>query len=394
MFDLKAIQNAIREFGFDGWLLYDFRGSNILARRILQIPDTVHSSRRFLYWIPATGEPHRIVHRIEDSSLDHLPGGKTIYLRWQELRAAIEAAVRGTQRIAMEYSPLGNNPTVSRVDAGTFELVRSFGPHVASSGDLVQLFEASWDDEQERMHFEAAEITNAAYDVAWKFIADRLRSSGSVAEKEVQDRIMEHFRAHKATTYSPPIVGRNAHAGMPHYETGTGPDTIIREGDLVLIDLWAKLDQPRAVYSDLTRMGFAGREVPKHYADRFAVITAARDAAIALVKEAYAAGRPIQGWEVDDACRAVVEKAGYGRNFAHRTGHGIGQEVHGNSANIDNLETHEERLLLPRTCFSIEPGIYFDDCGFRTEVDVYIDAKKQVHVTGGPLQTEIVPILA
>ena len=394
MFDLNSIQSAILAFGFDGWLLYDFRGSNILARRILQIPDSVHSSRRFLYWIPASGEPHRIVHRIEDSSLDHLPGGKTVYLRWQELRAGIETAVRGTKRIAMEYSPLGNNPAVSRVDAGTFELVRSFGPDVGSSGDLVQLFEASWDDEQERMHFEAAEITNAAYGVAWAFIAEQLRTAGSITEKEVQRKIMDHFYAHKATTYSPPIVARNAHAGMPHYETGTGADTAIREGDLVLIDLWAKVNQPRAVYSDLTRMGFAGREIPKSYADRFAVITAARDAAIALVKEAYAAGRPIQGWEVDNACRAVVEKAGYGKNFAHRTGHGIGQEVHGNSANIDNLETHEERLLLPRTCFSIEPGIYFDDCGFRTEVDVYIDAKKQVHVTGGPLQTEIVAILA
>ena len=179
MFDLSAIQSAIREFGFDGWLLYDFRGSNILARRILQIPDSVHSSRRFLYWIPASGEPHRIVHRIEDSSLDHLPGGKTVYLRWQELRGSIEKAVQGTKRIAMEYSPLGNNPAVSRVDAGTYELVRSFGPEVGSSGDLVQLFEAAWDDEQERMHFDAAEITNAAYGVAWRLIADRLRSGGA-----------------------------------------------------------------------------------------------------------------------------------------------------------------------------------------------------------------------
>ena len=394
MFDLNAIQSAIREFGFDGWLLYDFRGSNILARRVLQIPDSVHSSRRFLYWIPASGEPHRIVHRIEDSSLDHLPGGKTVYLRWQELRGSIESAVRGTKRIAMEYSPLGNNPTVSRVDAGTFELVRSFGPEVGSSGDLVQLFEAAWDDEQERMHFDAAEITNAAYGVAWRFIADRLRSAGGVTEKEVQTTIMDHFHANSATTYSPPIVARNAHAGMPHYETGSGPDTVIREGDLVLIDLWAKLDRPRAVYSDLTRMGYAGRDVPERYADLFAIVTAARDAAIRLVQDAFQTRRPIQGWEVDDACRAVIETAGYGKHFVHRTGHGIGQDVHGNSANIDNLETREERRLLPRTCFSIEPGLYFDDCGFRSEVDVYIDAHGRVHVTGGPLQTEIVPILA
>jgi Xaa-Pro dipeptidase len=393
MFDLTKTQAAIRQFGFDGWLLYDFRGSNILARRILGISDQAHTSRRFLYWVPAQGEPRKIVHRIEDSTLDFLPGQKVVYLRWQDFQGSIRDAVSGSKRVAMEYSAKNLNPYVSKVDAGTVELVRSFGPEVASSGDLVQLFEAVWDDEQERSHFEAATHTNAAYDIAWSFIASQIRSTGSVAEKAVQQVIMDHFQKNGMTTYSPPIVARNAHAGMPHYETGTGRDTVIREGDLVLIDLWAKMDRPRAVYSDLTRMGFAGTEIPERYAKLFRVVTDARDAAIQYVTDAFAAGRPVQGWEIDDACRNVTVQAGYGQHFAHRTGHSIGQEVHGNGANIDNLETHEERLILPRTCVSVEPGLYFDDCGFRSEIDVYVDAAKRVHVTGGALQTAIVPIL-
>lgn len=393
MLDLRAVQAAIRQFGFDGWLLYDFRASNVLARRVLRLSDNVHTSRRFLYWIPADGKPRKIVHRIEDSVLDFLPGDKTVYLRWGELHRAIDACVKGAKRVAMEYSPLAASPYVSRVDAGTVELVRSLGPEIVSSGDLVQLFEAVWDAEQERMHFEAAKVTDSAYGKAWGFIADRLRNKASVTERQVQQVILDHFRHHTMTTYSPPIVAKNAHAGMPHYETGTGDDTTIREGDLVLIDLWAKLDQPRSVYSDLTRMAYAGAEVPERYAQLFSIVTQARDAAIAYVQSAFAEERDVRGWEVDDACRGVMEKHGVAEHFVHRTGHGIGQEVHGNSANIDNLETREDRLLLPRTCFSIEPGLYYDDCGFRSEVNVYIDGSSKVHVTGGTPQTEICPLL-
>lgn len=393
MFDLPAIQSALRQFGFDAWLLYDFRGLNILARRVLGFPDGAHGSRRFFYCIPAEGQPHKLVHRIEDNALDHLPGGKTIYLRWQELEAGVRELVSGRHRVAMEYAPRVSNPYVSRVDAGTVELVRSLGCEVASSGDLVQLFEATWDDEQWAMHQAAAQVTNAAYEVAWKFIADRVRADGGVEEAAVRDAIMDHFHAHGLTTYSPPIVGRGPNSGLPHYETGTGENTRIVAGDFVLIDLWAKLNRPRAVYSDLTRTGFVGEAVPARYADVFRIVAAARDAGIQCVRDAFAAGRPLQGWEVDDATRKVIVDAGYGPQFAHRTGHNIGQEVHGNGANMDNLETHEERLVLPRTCFSIEPGIYLPEFGVRSEVDVYVDASGGVHVTGGQLQTEIVPVL-
>ena len=394
MFNLAAVQSALRDLHLGGWLLYDFRGLNILARRIVGFPDDVTGSRRWFYWVPAQGEPHKLVHRIEDSVLDHLPGGKTIYLKWQELEAGVAQLVRGAKSVAMEYSPRNANPYVSRVDAGTVELVRSCGADVVSSGDLIQVFEAAWDDEQERMHFTAAEVTNAAFDVAWKFIADQVRSRGGVEETAVREAIMGHFAAHQCTTYHPPIIGRGQNSGLPHYETGEGADTRIRSGDFVLIDLWAKLDRPRSVYSDLTRTGYVGTTVPEQFTKVFNIVAAARDAGIECVRDAFAAGRPIQGWQVDEATRAVIEQAGYGQNFTHRTGHSIGQEVHGNGANMDGLETKDERTILRRTCFSIEPGIYLPEFGVRSEVDVYVDAEGAVHVTGGELQREIVRIIA
>jgi Xaa-Pro dipeptidase len=394
MFDVAKIQAALQHFGFDGWLLMDFRGSNVLARRVLDLETRHPQSRRLFYFIPATGAPRKLVHRIESSALDHLPGEKTIYLQWQTLEASLADLVKGCQRVAMEYSPRNGNPYVSRVDAGTLEVVRATGVEVASSGDLIQLFEAAWSDEQWDMHLEATRHTTAAYDLAWKFVADELRAKRPLRETTVQQFIMDHFTRNGLTTYSPPIVGANAHSGDPHYAPEMGSDSELHIGDFLLIDLWAKMDRPGAVYSDLTRVGFLGEEVPEKYEQIFQIVARARDTAIETVRAAFAAERPIHGWEVDRACRAVIEAAGYGEYFCHRTGHSIGQETHGNGANMDDLETHDERLLLPRTCFSIEPGIYLPEFGVRSEVNVYVDAQRQVHVTGGPLQTSVVPVLA
>jgi Xaa-Pro aminopeptidase len=387
MFPLDSIQSALRDLGFDGWLLYDFRGSNVLARRVLGIDEQIPTSRRLFYFVPARGEPRKLVHRIEPGALDHLPGEKSIYLKWQELEAGVAAMLSGTRRLAMEYSPRNANPYVSRVDAGTVEVVRGCGCEVLSSGDLIQMFEATWDDEQWQMHLEAARHTRSAFDRAFDFIAKQVRGAGSVTEVAVQELIMQHFREHGMTTYHPPIVAVGPHSGDPHYETGTGSDAIIREGNFVLIDLWAKLDRPRAVYSDLTHVGYVGESVPPHYEEIFRIVAAARDAGIQCVRDAFAAGRVLQGWEVDQATRNVIERAGYGAYFVHRTGHSIGQETHGNGANMDNLETHEERRVMPRTCFSIEPGIYLPEFGVRSEVNVFVDAAGQVHVTGGEPQS-------
>ncbi len=394
MFDLPRIQSALEELNVDAWLLYDFRGSNILARRVLEIPDDQMGSRRFFYCIPRSGEPHKLVHRIESGALDHLPGDRTVYLRWQELEAGVAQLTEGHSTIAMEYSPRNANPYISRVDAGTIELVKSGGAEVIPSGDLIQHFEATWDSQQWLMHQAAAVQTNAAFDVAWKCIADGVRADGFVEEVVVRDAIMEHFHANSMTTYHPPIVAVGPHSGDPHYETGTGENTKIHEGDFVLVDLWAKLDRPRAVYSDLTRTGFIGTEVSDKYTRIFDIVAAARDAAIACARDAYSESRPLQGWEVDDACRKVIDDAGYGEYYVHRTGHSIGQEVHGNGANMDNLETREERLVMKNTCFSVEPGIYQSEFGVRSEVDVFVDGEGTVHVTGGDLQTRVVAVLA
>ena len=393
MFDLGAIQKSLNEFGLDGWLFYDFRGANILARRVLGLDQKPVGSRRFFYFVPAKGEPRKLVHRIETAALDLLPGEKSIYLRWQDLEAGVARLVKGSKRVAMEYAPRVSNPYVSRVDAGTIELVRGCGVEIVSSGNLIQQFEATWDSDQWQMHLDAEKVTRSAYEVAFGMIAARVRGGGTIRETEVQSAIMDHFHSHGLTTYSPPIVGVGPHSGDPHYEPVPGKDGAIGRNDLVLIDLWAKLDRPRSVYSDLTRMGYVGETVPDKYEAIFAVVAAARDAAIALVREAYAAGRPLHGWEVDAAGRRVIDEAGYGPQFIHRIGHNIGQEVHGNGANMDDLETHDERLVLRRTCFSIEPGIYFDEFGMRSEVNVYVDADGKVHVTGG-LQSTVVAILA
>jgi Xaa-Pro dipeptidase len=393
MFDLTAVQRSLAEFGLDGWLLYDFRGSNLLARRVLGLDAKPPGSRRFFYFVPAEGAPRKLVHRIETAALDDLPGDTMIYLRWQELESGVADLLNGRRRVAMEYAPRVSNPYVSRVDAGIIELVRGRGVEVISSGDLIQQFEATWDDAQWQMHLEAEKVTKSAYDLAFPLIAERVQAGGTISETEVQSAIMDHFHRHKLTTYSPPIVAVGPHSGDPHYEPVAGRDGTIGRGDFVLIDLWAKLDLPRAVYSDLTRVGFVGETVPARYEDVFAIVARARDAAIACVRAAYAAGRPLHGWEVDAAGRRVIDQAGHGVHFIHRIGHNIGQEVHGNGANMDDLETHEERLVLRRTCFSIEPGIYFDEFGIRSEVNVFVDGGGTVHVTGG-LQTEVVPILA
>lgn len=393
MFDLAKVQSALRDEGLDGWLLYDFRGLNVLARRVLSVSPDAHMTRRWFYFIPASGEAKKLVHRIESGSLDAYPGAKSVYLRWQELEAGVASLVKGCQRVAMEYVPRNANPYVSRVDAGTVELVRSNGVEIIPSGDLIQLFEACWDDEQWAMHLEAAKHTESAYHVAWKVIADRVRAGSPPRETQVQQVIMDHFAKHGLVTDHPPIVGVGPHSGDPHYAPGPGSDSEMKQGDFVLIDLWAKLDKPRAVYSDLTWTGYLGVDVPEKYEKVFQVVAKARDAAIAKVRGAYAKKESLQGWQVDQACRDVIDAAGYGEAFCHRTGHSIGQETHGNGANMDNLETHETRRVLPRTCFSVEPGIYLPEFGVRSEVNVFVDGAGRVHVTGGQPQTAVIPVL-
>jgi Xaa-Pro dipeptidase len=392
MVDITAIQAALADAGVDAWLLYDFRGSNILAQRVLGL-DGRKFTRRWAYCIPRNGAPRKLAHAIEPAALDSLPGSKIEYRRWQDFESGVATLVGGARRVAMEYSPRNGNPYISRVDAGTVELVRATGADVVSSGDLIQLFESTWNDEQIASHHEAATHTNAAYSMVWAFIAEQVRTQGFTTECTIQQRIMDYFAAHGMTTYSPPIVGCNANSGDPHFEPNPARDVKVQAGDFVLVDLWAKMDRPRAVYSDLTRVGFVGATVPEKYQRTFDIVARARDAAIKTVRDAMAAARPLTGAEVDDACRSVIVAAGFGDAFTHRTGHNIGQEVHGNGAHIDGLETREDRRILPRTCFSVEPGIYLPDYGVRSEINVLIAADGTVHVTGGDLQYDVVAIM-
>jgi Xaa-Pro aminopeptidase len=396
---IPRVQRALQQAGLDGWLFYSFRGSDPIAANILGMPGGHLATRRWYYVIPRSGEPTRIVHSIERGTLDHLPGSKLVYLPWQQLHGHLRStlgflASGRPPRVAMQYSADCAIPYLSRVDAGTVELIRSFGVEIASSADLVQQFESAWTDQQLAMHEEAARGLYESVEAAFVEIGSRVRKTGGTAEYDIQQFIMDCFNQRGMVTNDPPIVAVNANSAMPHYGPTREQHSAIKAGDFVLIDLWAKLDKPDSVYADITWTGFVGAQIPEEVNRVFSVVRAGRDAATEFVKDAFAAGRTIHGWQVDDVCRAPIRDAGYGDYFIHRTGHNIHTEVHGNGANIDNLETQDQRVLIPRTCFSIEPGVYLEGkFGVRSEIDVYV-GEREARVTGGAVQTEVVAILA
>ena len=391
---ITAIQEALQEAdALDGWLFYDFRGSDPLAYRILLLDPSRHVTRRWYYWIPATGEPIKLLHRIEPHVLDELPGHDHHYVSWEQQRVLLSSLLKGRRRITMQYSPFNAVPYLSRVDAGTIELIRSFGIEVVTSADLVQRFEAVWTDEQLESHRYATEALRRIVDEAFAHVGSSITKGCPLTEYGLQQFILSRIHDAEMTTSSAPIAAVNAHSADPHYgpvESGSSPLT---RDSLVLIDLWAKRTEPGSVYGDITWTGYTGKRTPPKQQAIFEHVRRGRDAALSFVQERVASGRFPFGWEVDEVCRNVIREAGYGDFFVHRTGHSIGEEVHGNGANIDNLETQDSRLLMPRTCFSIEPGIYLPgEFGIRSELDVFVSDRETL-VYGQPLQTEIVPIL-
>ncbi|CAI4030003.1 Aminopeptidase YpdF (MP-, MA-, MS-, AP-, NP-specific) [Nitrospira tepida] len=379
--------------GVDGWLFYDFRHSDPIAYRILLLDPTQHVTRRWYYWVPAHGRPVKLSHRIEPHVLDALPGETLTYVSWQEQQDRLRIMLPHGARVAMQYSPMNAIPYVSRVDAGTVELIRSFGVEPVTSADLVQQFEAVWTTEQLASHRAAAEVLRRVVDETFREVAEAITAGRSLTEYRLQQFMLGRFQAHGVATSSPPIVAVNAHSADPHYGPAAESSAPISRGDLLLIDLWAKQPAAGAVYADITWTGFVGPSVPARQQEVFQIVRRARDAAFEFVRKRIQSGDCPCGWEVDEVCRLVIEKAGYGERFVHRTGHSIGEEVHGNGANIDNLETRDLRRLLPHTCFSIEPGIYLPgDFGIRSELDVYLDDRDAL-VFGLPLQTELIPIL-
>lgn len=385
--NLKEIQSALREQGIDAWLFYDHHHRDPIAYRVLGLPESLFVTRRWYYLIPAQGEPSKLVHRIEAGHLDSLPGSKREYSGWQELFDALKTILQPYKKVAMQYSPNNLVFYVGLVDAGTVELVRSFGHEIVTSADLVSKFEATWSDAQVQSHYDAGKKVDAIVAAAFQEIGRRVRNGGT-NEYEIHKWFGEAFQREGLTTDDLPIVAVNANASNPHYGPSAEKHSPIREGDLVLLDVWAKKNEPAACYYDITWMGFVGKAPSERQREIFNIVRDARDAGVEKVKSAIAARKAIAGYEVDDATRGVIEKAGYGKYFVHRTGHSIGTEVHSNGANMDNLEIHDVRQILNNSCFSIEPGIYLPEFGVRSEVNVLVHGGK-AEVTG-KIQREIV----
>ena len=386
--DLTAIQKALRERNIDAWLFYDHHHRDPIAYRVLGLSAGLMVTRRWFYLIPAKGEPTKLVHKIEAGHLDSLPGSKKLYSGWQELFDSMKGLLASHRDIAMQYSPNNLVFTISLVDAGTVDLIRGLGKNVVSSQDLVAQFEATMNDDQIATHFAARDIIDRLTAEAFREIGRRVRKGGTY-EHEIQQWFMDEFQRENLVTDDPPIVAVNANSGNPHYEPSSKHPVPIREGDFVLLDVWAKQNTPGAVFYDITWTGVVGEPTDRHR-EIFKVVSEGRDIGVKTVLDAISAGRPIAGWEVDRAVRAHIKKAGYGDYFIHRTGHSIGTEVHANGANMDDLEIHDERRILPNSCFSIEPGVYLPEFGVRSEVNMLIRSGS-AEVTG-KIQREIVTI--
>lgn len=392
---VAEIQKALVQQGFDGWLFYDFRGSDILTPRILKT-ERLGGSRRWFYFIPKQGEPVKVVHAIEPGQLDALPGKKLIYREWQLLQSQVRNAFfpngkKKKLKIAMQYSPNNDIPYIARVDAGTIEMVKKIGVKIVSSADLVQQFEAVWTPEQFAMQSEAATKIQKVIIETFGEIKRRINADIPTTENDVQAFMMKRYDE-EGMNPSPMIVAVNANAASPHYFPRPGKGAPIKRGDLVLIDTVTKVKKPKAPAADLTWMGYVGETVPEEYTKIWNIVFEAQQSALTAIREAFKAGKPITGAQADDVSRGVIRKAGYADEFLHRTGHSIGEDGHGNGANIDNLETRDSRRLISGTGFSIEPGIYFaGKFGVRSEIDVYIDGTNVI-ITH-PHQTEIFPIM-
>jgi Xaa-Pro aminopeptidase len=390
-FDAQAVQKDLRAAKLDGWLFYDFRGRDPIAQRILQLPAGMRT-RRWFYFLPAKGKARKLVHKIESEALAALPGDTLYYAAQSELQGNLKKLLGGARSIAMQYSPRNAIPYVSMVDAGTVELVRSIGPKILTSADLVQKYEACWTAEQFESHLAAGEIVDRVIREAFQLAAKGVRDGKPLTEYDLQQWIVKAFASAGVAADEGPDVAVGPNASDPHYGPAEGKSAVIREGELLLLDVWAKRKTPGSVYYDVTWIGFMGAKVPEKFAKVFKVVREARDAGVELIRSSVAKGKPLQGWQVDNAARAVINEAGYGEYFFHRTGHSIGESVHGNGVNMDGLETRDTRHLIPRTCTSIEPGIYLRDFGIRSEVNVYI-GEREARVTGA-VQQEILPLLA
>lgn len=381
---IQNVQKQLQKEKIDGWLLYDFHGNNPLAKNFLNVDPDLMVTRRFFYWIPAKGEPVKILHAIEQQILIELPGKTEIYLKWQELEAHLKSVLNGAKIVAMEYSPKNAIPYLSKVDAGTIDLVRSFQIEVVSSASLLQSYTCVLDDEQLLSHLEATSFLDKMVGDAWGLIAKSLRQGTKINEHQVRMFIVDQMKASGFMAEVLPICAVNAHSADPHFEPKKEGSSEIKRGDFILIDLWCKKKHPRAVYGDITRVAVADSAPTPKQNEVFTLVRTAQIAATDFIVNKYAKGESIKGFEVDLVCRKIIEEKGYGKYFTHRTGHNIYTDLHGPGAHIDSLETQDLRELIPHTCFSIEPGIYLPgEFGVRLEYDIYLGDNGKAQVTGG-----------
>lgn len=392
--NITQIQTALTELNINAWLLYDFRGINPIAQNVAGLAEA-HITRRWFCLIPAQGEPKWLIHAIETSNFVDVPGSIAHYTGWQELNEKMAVLLADVHSIAMEYSPNAAIPYISRVDAGTLEWIRAFGVEVHTSAELAQRVEARLTEAQAEGHQAAARLVLTAKDEAFAWIGEQLRAGKAITEYDVQQLLLRRFEAMELTTDHPPIVAVNAKSSDPHYAPTATQTQSIKKGDFILIDLWAKQKAPDAVFADTTWVAYAGETVPERFVEIFEIVKEARDRTVAFIREKWVAEEPIYGYAVDDCTRAYITAKGYGECFIHRTGHNIGTAIHGNGVNLDNLETRDERALVPGICFSVEPGIYLTEFGVRTEIDVFLagPGRDGVRVTTAPVQNQVLPLL-
>ena len=391
---ISEIQTALTTLDLDAWLLYDFRGINPISQNVAGLTGA-NITRRWFCLIPAHGEPRWLIHRIETSNFTDVIGNVSFYAGWQELNEEMKSLLANVQSVAMEYSPNASIPYISRVDAGTLEWIRNFGIEIHSSAELAQHIEARLTEVQYEGHQKSAHLILQAKDYAFTWIGDQLKAGNTITEYDVQQQILSRFDEMELVTDHPPIVAVNANSSDPHYAPTATRTQQIKTGDFILIDLWAKQKDPDAVFADTTWVAYTGTTVPDRYVEIFEIVKEARDRAVAFIREKWAANDPIPGYAVDDCVREYITEKGYGQYFIHRTGHSIGTVIHGNGANLDNLETRDERILIQGICFSIEPGIYLNAFGVRTEIDVYLagEGRDGVILTTSPVQNQVLPLL-
>ena len=386
-FPVEAIQKQLKQAKLDGWLLFDFHGHNTIALDLLDIAEEQLLSRRFYYWIPKNGTPLKIVHDIEAHTLKHLPGDQIAYESWQSLELALASTLRGRKRIAMEHSPSGSVPVISKLDSGTYEWLRSKNIDVVSSWPIAQFFISRWDKNEYNMHKRATKTCIGAYKSAWSEVTNAIKKNKTLTEYDLQQHILEYFKNHGFVTDHPPIVAIGSHASLPHYHPTRENSSKITKDELLLIDLWAKEDAPHSTYADITQVAYIGKKPPQELKDLYAVVYGAQQHVLSFLQDKLSHNQEVAGFELDDVCRTFINDKGYAKYFLHRTGHNIHTELHGLGPNLDNFETHDTRILQPRTCYSIEPGIYLPNSyGIRLECNIFIHETGKVEVTAKSLK--------